>query len=262
MADGRMVDLNADLGESFGAYTLGTDAQVMKLITSANVACAMHAGDPRIMDDTVRLSRDSGISIGAHPGFPDLVGFGRRVLDATPREVETDVVFQIGALSGFCRRHSVALEHVKAHGALYNVAVGDPAIANAIAAAVASYDTNLVFVAPFGSCLAQAGRDAGLQVALEGFADRAYTADGRLASRRLPGSVIHDPARAAERAVQMIDDGTVETIDGATLPIQVHTICVHGDNPNAVEILTEVRSALAGRGIGLGSMRTVLNAAS
>jgi UPF0271 protein len=257
---GRAVDLNADLGESFGAYTLGNDAQVLELITSANVACAMHAGDPRIMDDTVRMSREAGVSVGAHPGFPDLVGFGRRVIDVTPREVETDVLFQIGALAGFCRRHGVPLEHVKAHGALYNQAIVNPTIAAAIASAVVSYSDRLIFVAPFGSCLAQAGKDVGLDVAFEGFADRAYAADGTLAPRRLPGAVIHDPVLAAERACQMIESNTIETVGGETIPMSVHTICVHGDNPQAVAILSQLRAVLARNGIHVASMRVVLGA--
>ncbi len=260
MADTCTVDLNADLGESFGAYTLGADPQVIKLISSANVACAAHAGDPRTMDDTVQMSRECGVAVGAHPGFPDLVGFGRRALDATPREVETDVVFQIGALDGFCRRHSVALQHVKAHGAMYNVSLVDPAIAAAIASAVASYNKTLIFVAPFGSCLAQAGRDAGLDVAFEGFADRAYAANGTLASRRLAGAVIHDPTVAAARALKMIQEHTVETIEGETIPITVHTVCVHGDNPRAVDILTELRSTFDRHKIQVASMRAVLSA--
>ncbi len=260
MPDTRTIDLNADLGESFGAYTLGSDPLVIKLISSANVACAAHAGDPRTMDDTVQMSRECGVAVGAHPGFPDLVGFGRRALDVTPREVETDVVFQIGALDGFCRRHGVTLQHVKAHGALYNVSLVDPATAHAIASAVASYNKTLIFVAPFGSCLAQAGTDAGLEVAFEGFADRAYAANGTLASRRLPGAVIHDPALAAARALQMIREHTVETIEGETMPIKVHTVCVHGDNPRAVDILTELRSTLSRNNIQVAPMRAVLTA--
>jgi UPF0271 protein len=256
-----MIDLNADLGESFGAYTLGADLEVMKLISSANIACAMHAGDPRIMDESVQMSRNAGIAIGAHPGFPDLVGFGRRALDVSPREVETDVVFQIGALDGFCRRHSVSMQHVKAHGAMYNVAVENPAIAAAIASAVASYSDRLIFVAPFGSCLAEAGEAAGLAVAFEGFADRAYTANGTLVSRRLQGAVIHEPSIAAARAIQMIEDHTVVTIDGKTIPITVHTVCVHGDNPRVVDILKELRLVFAERGIHIADMRTVLRAA-
>jgi UPF0271 protein len=212
------------------------------------------------MDDTVRLSREAGVSVGAHPGFPDLVGFGRRVIDVTPREVETDVLFQIGALAGFCRRHHVPLQHVKAHGALYDLALVNPNVAAAIASAVVSYSDRLIFVAPFGSCLAQAGNDAGLDVAFEGFADRAYAADGTLVSRRLPGAVIHDPVYAAERVCQMIESNTVETVDGETIPTSVHTICVHGDNPKAVEILSELRAVLVRNEIQVVGMRAVLGA--
>lgn len=261
MADDRCIDLNADLGESFGVYSIGQDQDVLRLVTSANVACGRHAGDPRTMDATVRSSREVGVAVGAHPGFPDLQGFGRRLIEMSPDDVQLDVLYQIGALHGFCARHGVGLEHVKAHGALYNVALVNPDTAKAIASAVASYNSELLFVAPFGSALASAGRESGLRIAYEGFADRAYNADGTLVSRRLPGAVISDAVRAADRAVQMVTEGSVDAITGDRITLRVNTVCVHGDNPDAVKILREVRSAFEKNGIRVERMRAVIEAA-
>jgi UPF0271 protein len=260
MTSRHAVDLNADLGESFGAYRLGDDRGVLGLITSANVACGMHAGDPRVMDETVRACRDFGVSVGAHPGFPDRVGFGRRTIDATPTEVETDVLFQIGALSAFVVANGLEMQHVKAHGALYNVGVTKPEVAAAIARAVSRYDRHLIFVAPVGSALERAGHEAGLAVAREAFADRGYNADATLVSRRFPGAVISDPRLAADRALRMVNEGVVSTVDGSSLPIDVDTLCVHGDNPNAVEILREIQSRFRENGITLTNMRNILGA--
>ena len=252
------IDLNADLGESFGAYTIGNDRDVLGLITSANVACGMHAGDPLVMDATVRASRDLGVSIGAHPGFPDRVGFGRRTIDATPAEIEADVLYQIGALGAFAVANGVALQHVKAHGALYNLAVTKPEVAAAIARAVLRYDRHLIFVAPVRSALERAAIEAGLTVAREAFADRGYNPDATLVSRQLPGAVIADPRVAADRALRMVQERTVSTVGGGSIPIEVDTLCVHGDNPNAVEILREIRSTFRDHGITLTNMRSVL----
>ena len=252
------VDLNSDLGEGFGAYTIGHDRDVLGLITSANIACGIHAGDPRVMDSTVQASRDLGVSIGAHPGFPDRVGFGRRTIDASPSEIETDVLYQIGALGAFALANRVTLEHVKAHGALYNLAVTNPEAAGAIARAVLRYDPHLILVAPFQSAMERAGIESGLVVAREGFADRAYNTDATLVSRHLPGAVISDPEHAAERALRMIREQMVSTIGGETISIQVDTLCVHGDNPNAVAILREIRSTLLDRGVAVTNMRSVL----
>ena len=254
------VDVNADLGESFGSYTLGNDREVLGLITSANVACGMHAGDPRVMDATVRASRDMGVSVGAHPGFPDRVGFGRRTLDATPTEIETDVLYQIGALSAFVVANGVEMQHVKAHGALYNLAVAKPEAAAAIARAVARYNRHLIFVAPVGSALERAGMEAGLSVAREAFADRSYNADATLVSRQVPGAVISDPRLAADRALRMVRERRVSTVDGDSISIEVDTLCVHGDNPRAAEILHEIRSRFRDNGITVINMRDVLGA--
>jgi len=254
------VDLNADLGESFGPYTLGNDSQVLRLITSANIACGMHAGDPRVMENTVRASRELGVSIGAHPGFPDRVGFGRRNLEATPLEVETDVLYQIGALNAFAVSNGVQLQHVKAHGALYNIAVSQTEIAAAVARAVVRFDPRLIFVAPVGSALEHAGIEAGLPVSREGFADRGYNSDSTLQSRQIPGAVISDPDNASERAHQMVKEHRVSTVDGGWLPIQVDTLCVHGDNPNAIEILRAIRLTFERDGIAIAKMADVLKA--
>ena len=258
MSSRPLVDVNADLGESFGAYTHGNDLEILGLITSANVACGMHAGDPRAMEETVRASRELGVSVGAHPGFPDRVGFGRRNLDATPTEIETDVLYQIGALGAFVVANRVEMQHVKAHGALYNLAVSKPDVATAIARAVARYDRQLIFVAPAGSALERAGLEAGLSVAREAFADRSYSDDSTLVSRKVPGALISDPGVAAERALRMIRERTVSTIEGHLIPIQVDTLCVHGDNPRAVEILQAIRRSFRDNGIAVVNMREVL----
>jgi UPF0271 protein len=248
-----MLDLNSDVGESFGAYRLGADADVMRAITSANVACGYHAGDPGVMRETVRLAKDAGVSVGAHPGFPDLVGFGRRELRASPREVEDMVLYQIGALAAIARAEGVPLAHVKAHGALYNMAARARALADAIARAVRAFDQSLVLFGLPGSELLLAGQAAGLRVASEGFADRAYAPDGSLAPRATPGSVIHDPDEVVRRALRMVTDGQVTATDGSTLTFPVDTLCVHGDTPGAAELVRLLRAGLTERGVAVGA---------
>ncbi len=243
------IDLNCDMGESFGAYHIGNDDALMPLITSANIACGFHAGDPQVMERTVRLALKHNVALGAHPAFPDLAGFGRRNLDATPAEIENDVLYQIGALDAFARAAGGKLAHVKAHGALYNLAAGNPDIARAVARAVARFDSNLVVVALAGSAMVDAARAAGLRIAREGFCDRAYNRDGTLRSRREPNAVIHDPARAAQQALQMVRGKSVTTPEGETIPLEVDTLCIHGDNAAAVEIARAVREALEKNGI-------------
>jgi UPF0271 protein len=234
------MDLNCDMGESFGAYSIGNDAALMPLITSANIACGFHAGDPRVMALAAYLAREHHVAIGAHPGFNDLVGFGRRNLDATPDEIENDVLYQIGALAAFAK-----LSHVKAHGALYNRAAENPTIARAIARAVARFDPNLVLVGlATSNAMADAARESGLHFAREGFCDRAYNRDGTLRSRREAGAVIADPARAAQQALQIAREKSVTTPEGATIPLEADTLCIHGDNPHAVEIARAVREGL------------------
>lgn len=243
------VDLNCDMGESFGAWRMGADAAVMPHVTSVNIACGYHAGDPAVMRSTVRLAREHGIAAGAHPGFPDLVGFGRREMRVTPLEVEGMVLYQVGALAALAAAEGVSLSHVKAHGALYNMAATDRALADALAGAIASIDRRLVFFGLAGSVMLAAGRDAGLRVAAEGFADRAYLRDGTLAPRSTPGAVIVDEASVVARAIRMVRDGVVTTPDGHDVPLEIHTLCVHGDTPGAPALARALRSALEGAGI-------------
>lgn len=256
----RIIDLNADLGESYGNHSLGHDRDLIPLLTSAQLACGFHAGDPRVMDATVDLCRAAGVAVGAHPGFPDLVGFGRRDIAVTPREAETDVLYQVAALDGFCRRHGVTMQHVKPHGALYNQASTDAGLAAGVAAGIASFDPRLILVCQFGSALARAGEAAGLPIACEGFVDRGYDADGRLASRLIEGAIYHDPERAVAQALRMIEDGTVVAMDGTVVDIRVDTLCVHGDNPDAVGFIRRLRARLTDAGVELRPMREVVAA--
>ena len=248
------IDLNSDVGESFGAYRIGADVDVMRSITSASVACGFHAGDPGVMRETVRLAKDAGVRIGAHPGFPDLVGFGRRELRASPREVEDLVLYQIGALAAIAGSQGVSLSHVKAHGALYNMAARDRPLADAIARAVAAFDRALILFGLPDSELLRAGEAAGLPVASEGFADRAYLADGSLAPRSVQGSVIHDAERVLERSLRMVSDGEVAAVDGSRLRFKVDTLCVHGDTPGAAELTRRLREGLEQSGVTVAPM--------
>jgi len=239
------IDLNADVGESFGAYKLGRDEDLIPLITSANVACGFHAGDPGIMRATVTLAREHHVAVGAHPGFPDLVGFGRRELSASPREVEDTVAYQIGALAGIAAGQGVRLQHVKAHGALYNMAVRSRPLADAVARATAAVDRTLILLGLPGSELLEAGTRAGLRTAAEGFADRAYQRDGALVPRTQAGAVIDDPDTVVVRAVAMARERAVIAIDGSRVSIDIETICVHGDTPGAAALASRIRQALA-----------------
>jgi UPF0271 protein len=245
------IDLNSDVGESFGAYRLGDDDAVIASISSANVACGFHAGDPAVMRRTVRLARDAGVAIGAHPGFPDLVGFGRREMRASPREVEDMVVYQIGALMAIARAEGARVVHVKAHGALYNMAVRDGALADAIARGVASVEPALLLFGLPGSELLRAGRDAGLAVVAEGFADRAYQADGSLVPRTVPGAVVHDVDDVVRRSLRLVREGRVASIDGGDISMPVQTLCVHGDTPGAAALARQLRAGLEHRGVAV-----------
>ncbi len=245
------IDLNSDVGESFGAWTMGHDELLMPSLTSANVACGFHAGDPGVMRQTVRLARTHGVAVGAHPGFPDLGGFGRREMRCSPQEVEDLVIYQVGALAAIAHTEGVRLQHVKAHGALYNMACRDEALAGAIAHATATVDPSLILFGLPGSALLEAGRAHGLRVAAEGFADRAYNADGSLVSRSVAGSVIHDEARVVERTVQMARDGTVTTVDGGIVRLQIDTVCVHGDTQGAARLAAAIRQALKAQGVSV-----------
>ncbi|WP_324668130.1 LamB/YcsF family protein [Geochorda subterranea] len=248
------VDLNADVGEGFGAYAIGDDEALMQVVTSVNVACGFHAGDPRVMARTVQRAARAGLGIGAHVGYPDRVGFGRRAMALSPEELRTDVLYQIGALAAFCRAEGVALQHVKPHGALYHAALYDEAVARAVVAAVASFDPGLVVLAIRGSRLAKVAEAAGLAVAWEGFVDRRYRADGGLVARGQPGAVIEEPERAAEQAVRMVREGRVRSAEGVEVETSVHTLCIHGDQPGASAIARAVRRRLEAAGVQVGPL--------
>jgi UPF0271 protein len=243
------IDINSDMGESFGAYTIGHDAGLMKSITSANVAAGFHAGDPSVLRETIRMAKASGVAVGAHPGFPDLVGFGRRELNVTPREAEDMILYQIAAVTGVAAAEGMKVQHVKPHGALFNMAVRNKELSAAIARAVAAFDDTLILFGLPGSEILAAGRAAGLRVAAEVFADRAYEPDGSLASRRKPGSVIHDADAVVARAVRMVKDKTVVAIDGSIVPLQADTICVHGDTPGSDVLAAQIRAGFEAAGV-------------
>jgi UPF0271 protein len=233
---------------------MGQDSALMDSISSANIACGFHAGDPGTMRATLALARDKGVAVGAHPGFPDLVGFGRREMKASPAEVEDFVLYQVCALAGMAAAQGMRLQHVKPHGALYNMACKDRALADAIAKAVASLDRALILFGLPNSELLRAGQAAGLSVAAEVFADRAYDPDGSLTSRSKPGSVIHDTRQVVERAIVMVRDKRVVASDGSTIALQADTICLHGDTPGAAEHARAVRRGLESAGIQIRSL--------
>lgn len=248
------IDLNADVGESFGAYSIGHDAGLMRSITSANVAAGFHGGDPGVLRATVQRAKSHGVAVGAHPGFQDLAGFGRREMHLSPRDAEDLVLYQIAAVAGVAHAEGVALQHVKPHGALYNMAARDTALAEAIARAVAAYSHSLVLLGLPDSELLKAGRALGLQVASEVFADRAYERDGSLVSRKKPGAVIHDVDVVIDRAVRMATERTVVAIDGSIVRVAADTICVHSDTPGADDLAARLRTALEGAGVAVKPM--------
>jgi UPF0271 protein len=252
------IDLNSDLGEGFGAYALGDDKAVLASVTSANVACGFHAGDPRVLRRTVALCAKARVAVGAHPGYPDLQGFGRRDMACAPDEVYADVLYQIGAARIFCVAAGVRLEHVKPHGALYNKAAKDPALAKAVAEAVRDAGEELILLGLGGTLFESAAAEAGIPFAAEAFADRAYQADGTLVPRSKPGAVLHDVPEAAARVVRMAAEGVVTSIDGVEVALRPHSICLHGDTAEAVTMAGEVRAALEAAGISLRPLREVL----
>jgi UPF0271 protein len=233
------MDVNADLGESFGAWTLGDDARLVEHLTSANLACGFHAGDFRVMEATVALCHDAGVAVGAQPGYPDLLGFGRRAMPFEPAEVESLVRYQIGALEAFCRAAGVEMQHVKPHGALYNMAARDETMATAIARAVKAFDPALVLLGLAGSCLVTAGERVGLRTAGEGFADRRYRPDGSLAPRSEAGAVLDDPSAVLTQALSLVG--------------RVDSLCIHGDTPGAAALAASLRSALLDAGITIAA---------
>ena len=249
------VDLNCDLGEGFGSYTLGNDEKILELVTSANIACGYHAGDPVIMNRTVEQALRSNTAIGAHPGFPDVMGFGRRNMNVSPEEAKSYVIYQIGALQAFVIAHGGQLQHVKPHGALYNMAAVDYKLAKGIAEAIYSVNPELIFVGLANSMMIKAGRDTGLRTANEVFADRAYNNDGTLVARNISGSVIHDKNICIERVIGMVKDGCVDTISGERLKIEADTICIHGDNPAALDFVVELKKRAQEVGIDFKALK-------
>jgi 5-oxoprolinase (ATP-hydrolysing) subunit A len=239
------IDLNCDLGESYGLYKIGNDKEVLKHISSANIACGYHAGDHNVMMETIQMAKKYHVNIGAHPGFPDILGFGRREMNVSPKEIYNLTLYQIGALSAFAEAERVKLVHVKPHGALYNMAAKSRLIADAIAQAVVDYDSSLILFGLSGSELIQAGKEKGLITAQEVFADRSYQPNGTLTSREETNSMIHDKKIAAQRIIRMIREGKVTTTDGTDIDITADTVCVHGDEPAALDFIKELKHVLS-----------------
>jgi UPF0271 protein len=249
-----VIDLNSDVGESFGNYKLGMDEELIPLISSANIACGYHAGDPAVMRQTVALARKHGVGLGAHPGLPDLVGFGRRNMDVTLAEIRDFVACQIGSLQAVAALQGGRLQHVKPHGALYNMAVANPAIWDAVAEVMAALDARLILYVLAGAGrpqIEEIGRRRGIRIAFEFFADRAYNPDGSLVSRKLPGAVIHDHDAVAAKILKLVTTGTVTTVTGAEIALKAETICVHGDNPEALALVKQIRATLKSAGVAV-----------
>lgn len=243
------IDLNSDMGEGFGAYKMGDDEGILKIVSSANVACGYHAGDPEIMARTFAIAKENGVTAGAHPGFPDLWGFGRRHIPFTPGEIERLVAYQIGAAQALATYAGNPLKYVKAHGQLGHLTYGDESVAKAFANAIKAVDPRLVCTTFPNGHLPGIARDMGLSVACEVFADRGYTEEGFLVNRKLPGALLHDPQEAAARMLRMVQAQGVETLSGRMIPMEFHTICMHSDTPGALAMAAQVRSTLEEAGI-------------
>ncbi|MBF0671952.1 MAG: LamB/YcsF family protein [Salinibacterium sp.] len=243
------IDINSDLGEGFGRWELGDDLAMLQLVSSANVACGFHAGDPRSILRTVRGARAAGVAIGAHPGYRDLAGFGRRNIDVESADLVADVIYQIGALQGIAASVGAQVSYVKPHGALYNTAVHDKRQARDVIEAIVAIDPGLAVMGLPGSALLRLAEEAGLRTVAEAFADRAYTPEGTLVSRREPGAVLHDPDEVAERMLRLVTEGTVTAIDGSVARVRADSICVHGDSPGALEMARRVRQRLEAAGV-------------
>jgi UPF0271 protein len=252
------VDLNSDLGESFGRYTLGMDERIIPLITSANVACGYHASDPVVMEKTIKLAKEAGIRVGAHPGFPDLMGFGRRNMNVTPAEAKAYTLYQLGALDAFCKAQGVTMQHVKPHGALYNMAAKDYELSKAICEAIASYNKDLIVMALCGGQLLRAAKDMGLRAASEVFADRGYEEDGTLVDRKKEGAMITDENVAIARVVRMVKEGKVTAVTGKDIDIQADSVCVHGDGEKALAFVEKIRAALEKEGIAICPLEEIV----
>jgi len=248
----QKIDMNSDVGESFGTYKLGFDEEVIPLISSANIACGFHAGDPAVMKKTIAIARENGVALGVHPGFPDLIGFGRRTMDASMEEINDYVTYQIGALQAFAISQGMKLQHVKPHGALYNMAVQNIEIWDTVAQAIASIDPGLILFAqagPWQNDVESIGAKHGIRIAFEFFGDRAYNPDGSLVSRKEPGAVIHDHQQVAEKVLKLVTEGSVICADGAEIQLAADTICVHGDNPAALKLVKKIRETLLASGV-------------
>ncbi len=254
MSSIRQIDLNCDMGESFGRYKLGLDEEIIKYISSTNIGCGFHAGDPLVMRKTVKMAKERGVGIGAHPGFPDLLGFGRRLMDVSPLEVRNDVLYQVGSLYAFARAEGIQLQHVKPHGALYNIAAQNEELGRAVAEAVREFDRDLILVGLAGSKLLKVAQKMRLKVASEVFADRAYNSDGSLVSRRLPHALITDQKAAVSRVIQMVMEGRVISVDGEPVEVKVDTICLHGDSLQALQLARTLRERMKEAGISVVPM--------
>lgn len=250
------IDLNCDLGESFGAYSLGMDEDILRFVTSANIACGFHAGDPSVMQKTVKLALKNNVQIGAHPGLPDLAGFGRRNMNITPQEAHDMVIYQIGALAGFVKAEGTRMQHVKPHGALYNMAAKDSKLAIAIAEAVYKVDSELILFGLAGSELVRAGEKIGLQTANEVFSDRTYQADGTLTPRTEPDALIHDKKQAVGQVVRMIKEGKVLSRQHVDVPVKADTVCIHGDGAAALAFAQQIKETLELSGIEIAAFRS------
>ncbi|SHH11823.1 UPF0271 protein [Anaerosphaera aminiphila DSM 21120] len=243
------VDLNSDIGEGFGAYKMGMDEEIIKHVTSINLACGWHAGDPLIMDKTVKMAKEQGVMVGAHPGYPDLLGFGRRNLSVTPEEARCYMMYQTGALMAFTKAYGVKLQHMKLHGGFYNTACNDEGLANAVLDGMEALDKDVILMVLSGSYIAKEGKRRGLRISEEVFADRGYNPDKTLVNRSLPGAFVTDPAEAIPRVIKMIKEGKVVASNGEEMDIKADSICVHGDNPKAIEFVSEIKKGLIEAGI-------------
>lgn len=254
----KVVDMNSDLGESFGNYKLGMDDKILEIVTSANIACGFHAGDPSVMKKTVALAVKNGAALGAHPGYPDLVGFGRRKMDIAPSDVYNMVVYQVGALAAFAKAAGTRLQHVKPHGAMYNMAAKEAKLAEAIAQAVYDVDKDLILYAQGGTESIKAAEKIGLRTASEVFADRSYQDDGTLTPRSQPGAMITDEEKSIAQVLSMVLEGKVTALSGKVIPVKADSICLHGDGPKALVFANKIRSVLLENGVKVAASGTFI----
>ncbi len=250
-----IIDLNSDIGESFASYVLGLDEEVIKHVTSVNIACGWHAGDPITMEKTLKEAIENEVAVGAHPGYPDLLGFGRRNMDISPKEARAYMIYQLGALNGFASANGIKIQHMKLHGAFYNTASIKAELAEEVINGILDVDKDIILLALSGTYIAKRAQEKGLRVAQEVFADRAYNEDLTLVNRKLPGAVIHDPKEAINRIKKMVVDGKIESITGKEIDIVADSICVHGDNPEAVSFVKEIKESLLAEGIKLKALK-------